>query len=96
VQLSAEQRLVGIDVAHASEKALVQQQRLHHSGVSAQRRPELFEVELEGLWTELLYSCRPFDAPFDASELPDVVIKQYANIQRENRPRVRSGFAVGQ
>ena len=92
-----EQGLVGIDVADAAQKTLVEKQRLDARVPTLQPPPEFIESyarriraeSLQALW----YRCAPLEAP----ELPDVLVHERASgIEVKHRPRVRGARSVEQ
>jgi len=90
------QRLIGVNIAHAAQESLIQQQRLDGGASRLQQLPKLVERDAERVGTERRGPFGQFFAPFDAAEMADVVINQQAAIEFENGARVRAGFGIEQ
>jgi hypothetical protein len=85
----AKQRLVGIDVAQAGDKPLVEQQRLDASRPPAQPRCELSRRQRKNVGAK-----RRNIAPPDASEAADVVVEQKPVAEAETSARVGARLAL--
>src|ERR1700733_12452701 len=88
-----EQRLIDINVSHAGQKSLIEQQRFHLRFSGAQTGAEIFEGDLQWLGTEGRDARR---VPFDAAELAWVVIQEDAVVERESAVGVRGSGRVEQ
>jgi hypothetical protein len=69
----AEQRLIGIDIAHAAQERLIEEQRLNARAAVFEARLKIGERQGQGLRTE---TVEVTGIPFHSAELPDVVEEQ--------------------
>ena len=60
------------------------------------RASKFVERDVERVRTQRLGALQQARAPFDASEMPDVVVNQQAFVEFENGARVRPGFGIQQ
>src|SRR5215813_8394973 len=88
----AKQRLVGVDVADAPKKALVEQQRFDLRLAALHGRGELLEADFERLGAEFQQSLRKVLAVEKPAELAAVVVHHDAAVESEDGVRV---FARG-
>src|SRR5579884_1253161 len=91
-----EQRFVGIDVAHAADEALIQQQRLDAGLAFAQEGEKLGFAQAESIGAEAGDAGGKARGPFDTAELPRIVVDKDAVVEFENRAGVRPGGDIEQ
>src|SRR5580704_9782372 len=72
------QRLVDINVAHARQELLIEQQRLDLGLSRTQSCYEIVERNFQRLGPQRARSCISIDTEFDASELARIVVYQHA------------------
>src|SRR5262249_62013627 len=92
----AVQRLVGVNIAHAAQETLVEQQRLDHGAPRTEAGDEGRRIERERIRSELFQARGELIAELDAAELPDIVIDQRSAVQRDNGVAVRAEFGIEQ
>jgi len=90
------QRFIGVDVSHAAQESLIEQQRLDARVTLLQQLQKIFERDVERVRTQRLGPFQQSGAPFDAAEMADVVINQQPFIKLKDGARVGSGFLVEQ
>src|SRR6266404_1296814 len=82
------QGFIHVNVPHACEECLVQQQRLYLSPVAPQAPTEFLEPDLERLRSEPRDAFGHVAAPFNTAELARVLIQENALVERENSVRM--------
>jgi hypothetical protein len=91
-----EQRFVGVDIAHAAQKFLIQQQLLDPRVAFLEQLQEIFHRNVEGVRAQCPGPFRQTRAPFDTSEMSNVVIDQHSLIELEDRASVSGRLGIEQ
>src|SRR5580704_12636553 len=91
-----EQGFVGVDVSHAAQEGLIQQQRLDARLALLQEAQKILQPNVQRVRTQRLRAPQQARSPLDPSEMPDIVVNQQAFIQLENGSRVRAGLGIEQ
>lgn len=76
-----EECFIGVDIADAADKTLVQEQRLDGAFSSLEARKECLEIKLQGVGADAL--LRLFGVEFEAAELAHVVEQQHTVFEFE-------------
>src|ERR1700730_13729935 len=76
---------IGIDVAHAAQAVGGEQQRLDHGMACAKTGDEGIGGERQGIWSKPFQAGCELLAQLDSAELADIVIDEYAAIERDDR-----------
>jgi len=69
-----EQRFIGVDVSHAAQESLIEQQRLDARLALLQQLQKIFERDVERVRTQCLSAFQQSGAPFNTAKMADVVI----------------------
>jgi len=91
-----EQRFIGVNVPHAAQESLIEQQRLDARFALLQQLQKIFERDVERVRTQCLRPLQQSGAPLNAAKMTDVVIDQQAFIKSKNGTRVRAGLLIEQ
>ena len=90
------QRFVGIDIAHASQKSLIEEQRLDLRVPFLEQLQEIVERNSQRIRTQRLRAIDEVRAPLDPAEVADVVVDQQSVIELEDGAGVGSGLSIEQ
>jgi hypothetical protein len=88
VNAGAEQGFIGVDVPEAADEFLVEKQGFHARLALAQELDEGFEIDVEGIGSQLGYAAGQYLADFHAAELAAVFVLKNAPVKREDDVRM--------
>jgi len=88
------QRFIGIDVPNASDKRLIEKQRLDMSTAPVKALKELRKSNGQRIRSDARKRTGHLREEFDAPELANIVIEQGALVQMKNGTRVLAGSGI--
>jgi len=96
VNASLVESLVRVNVSHAAQKFLIQQQRFDPRLPLLKPLQKIIERDVECIRPQSLRAVQQPRAPLDSPEMADVVVNQKAFVELENSARVGARLGIEQ